>query len=356
MWQNPWDTEEERLLAINMGREMMCSEPAPTFASRTAVAACIRNVVGSAAMGCGVNFPEVWRRFPATYQPDFTSLVKRMDNPYNTALISNGGYTVVIGTSSVNATLLSLHYHRLGLIEIGYRPTLRYVSIDNLVVSGSVPFKVEISNYEDDVCDVLWAPYLFPAMIIRFVNPTGTGLLFRGGSFMLVGMSHQRDIDTMYDHFMKILDLHSIDMFDNNSSSASDKQAELSAAQANQGQREIIRRRGGRKRGDAASETGGGGGGKEDVQLLPAQYTECLRRVNARLNKTQARGAEALKVFEEEATKMKRDILQDRRRKAATATGTKATTKDPAANKRPSTSSLPPGRRRRRTEEPVGDT
>lgn len=325
--RNPWETDKEVLCAINMGREMTRSDIVRPFMSRTAVAACVRNVVASASMGCSVDTTQVWKRFPATYRPDFTSLVKRTSNPYNTALISTGGYTVVIGTNSVNATLLALHYHRFGLIEIGLRPTLRYVSIDNLVVSGSVPFKVEISNYEDDVCEVLWAPFLFPAMILRFINPTGTGLLFRGGSFMLVGMSRQQDIDIMYNHFMKILDMHSIDMFDQ-SAGSSEKQAELSAAQSSQGQRNMIRRRGGRKNAQNENDIKKNEDDNE-IQLLPAQYKECLRRADARLNATGARGKKTIEIMTEEIEAMKNEIRAERKKKKERGEKRSSTEKNP---------------------------
>lgn len=304
---NPWDTEAERMLALNMGRALGRSDVVPALSSRVMKAASLRNVVGSACLSCAVDNKEVLRRFAPSYEPDFTSLVMRRTNPYNTVLQFSRGWIVVIGTNSANGTLLATHQQRISLAQLGQRPVLRYFSIDNLVVSGSVPFPVEISSYEDEACDVVYKPWLFPAMIFRFRNPNCTGLLFRGGSFMLVGMTRQEDLNIVNQHLLRILEMHSINM-------DASHVYEMSAAHASQGHCDILRARGGRgKRGADGDEMSAG---PVEIHLLPTQRTELMRRVNERLNRDRVRGATAVSaVFEDEFKIMKRQILEERERK-----------------------------------------
>lgn len=322
------EMSEEVQRARRMALAMLRSEPKPTLAHRTIVAAGVRNVVGSASLVCDVNLTRVLARHRTSYRPEFTSIVQRGEDPYHTVLQFRG-YAVVIGSNSKQEMLLAVHQQRLMLLSMGLRPQLRHFSVDNIVVSGSVPHGVEIAHFENDMCMVVYTPYLFPAMIWRFINPEATALVFRGGAFLMMGIDKIEYIDLIYKKVVEILAMHSFDASAISSGGLVD--TELSAAQTGDGARQMTRAQGRRKRENGAGGGGGGGmsgtrggggggvsgaggGAGKEFTLMPSRQIVLIKRINERLKGRRRSIDELTAVYQEELERMRKESTESGRK------------------------------------------
>lgn len=160
---------------------LMHPEPMPALASRTIQAAMVHNVVGSVSYGCAVDSGHIQRALPSAYVHNFTSVVIRWSNPYITMLLFSNGFAVVVGAMSPEEFLYAVHLGYKELITMGYRPTLRYFSVDNTVASGHVPFTMELVDFENENCCIKYDPQLFPGGILTIYEPHSVVLLFSSG-------------------------------------------------------------------------------------------------------------------------------------------------------------------------------
>jgi TATA-box binding protein (TBP) (component of TFIID and TFIIIB) len=159
----------------------LSSERMPAFASRTIQAGMVHNVVGSVSYACLVDSKRVERFLKNAYLRNFTSVVIRWARPYTTMLLFSNGFAVVVGAMSPEEFLYTVHLGRFELINMGYRPSLHYYSVDNTVASGHVPFTINLEDYEDENCAMKYEPILFPGAILTVYEPFSVVLIFSTG-------------------------------------------------------------------------------------------------------------------------------------------------------------------------------
>jgi TATA-box binding protein (TBP) (component of TFIID and TFIIIB) len=114
-----------------------------------------------------------------------------------TALIFRPGSIQIVGASTLHGLRLLLHVYCDKLRAIGLRPHLLFISIDNIVATGSLGFSVSVEQLHGCMPGFItaYSPILFPGLVCMcyLTEPRLSLTLFEGGTCTVLGINNMPD-------------------------------------------------------------------------------------------------------------------------------------------------------------------
>jgi len=167
----------------------------------------LENLVVSVDIGARINLEQFASKAKnIEYDPDhFPGAIFRMKEPRVSALIFSSGKINCTGARDWSEIPLIVENLRKKFKEGGINPTKMEDKVQNLVVSSSLGYDVNIDVAASELDNVEYEPEQFPGLIYRVKDPKCVVLVFTSGKVNVVGAKAWEHIDLALDDVDKKL-------------------------------------------------------------------------------------------------------------------------------------------------------
>ena len=144
------------------------------------------------------------------YDPElYHALIFRMKNPKLSILVNSSGKIIFSGAKSLKDINHARNLFFTDLIRLGYKPKKHEIFIQNIVLLFKPVNEIKIDRIinQNFNLDIQYEPEVFPGVIIRFLQPKFTAIIFRTGKISIVGLKNESDIPTTIDIINKLLEI-----------------------------------------------------------------------------------------------------------------------------------------------------
>ena len=171
----------------------------------------LENIVSTVDLGCTLNLTQIALHAKNTeYNPKrFAALIMRIRNPKTTALIFASGKMVCTGAKSEADSETAARKYAKTIKKLQYDVKFKNFTIQNIVGSCSVNFRVNLDNMlldNNKFCS--YDPEIFPGLIFRMVEPRVVLLVFSSGKVILTGAKQKQELVRAFRRIKPVLELN----------------------------------------------------------------------------------------------------------------------------------------------------
>lgn len=166
----------------------------------------IQNIVATTSLEKPIPLVKLARTLPNTeYNPKtFPGLVLRVKEPKSAVLVFSSGNLVCTGTKSVAQVKKVIEVVIKQLRKINVKITIKpKVTVQNIVASGSIPFKLNLNFLALEMENTEYEPEQFPGLVYKISEYNATFLLFSNGKLVCTGTKSKQQLEASMKQLLK---------------------------------------------------------------------------------------------------------------------------------------------------------
>jgi len=162
----------------------------------------ISNIVANTEVGHDLDLNKLFLHFTnCQYDPEFYyAAIYKLEEPRVSILVNKSGKIIFTGIKSFTGIKKALDIFYNDLKSIGYKPRYSEIFVQNIVVTADLKCTPNLSAIVTNTdLNVEYEPEIFPALILRNIEPPFTGLIFKNGKIIITGLKEETNIKQIFE-------------------------------------------------------------------------------------------------------------------------------------------------------------